>query len=76
MEANNLRALQANSDVSFDKLIDRPLPDSTGQNQSVFQCFPSLSSKVSGLTHVDIGELFADGHLNGDGLQVIGQHRR
>ena len=76
MEANNLRALQANSDVSFDKLIDRPLPDSTGQHQSVFQYFPSLAPKVSGLSHVDICELFADGHLNGDSVQVIGQHGR
>ena len=76
MEAHNSRGLQANNDVSFDKLIDRPLPGSTGQHQSVFQCFPSLAPKVSGLSQVDICELFADGHLNGDGVQVIGQHGR
>ena len=76
MEAHNSRGLQANCDVSFDKLINRPLSDSTGQHQSVFQYFPSLAPKVSGLSQVDIGELFADGHLNGDGVQVIGQHGR
>ena len=76
MEAHNSHGLQANNDVSFDNLIDRPLSDSTGQHHSVFQCFPSLAPKVSGLTHVDICGLFADGHLNGDRVQVIGQHGR
>ena len=76
METNNPRGLQANLDVSFDKLINRSLPGSTGQHQSVFQCFPSLAPKVSGLTHVDIGELFAHAHLNRDSVQLIGQHGR